>query len=147
MATTTDMNVMFKEFMGAFQMDTSAFETAFKNGASLNEKFAAVALTAVSKNADIANKWTTDTLSKMGEITKAKEEPADYAKAVTDFASAQAEVAAENFSAYAEVAKKAQMDAVELFMTAGKEATEEASAAVKKAASEVGNVAKKAVAK
>ena len=143
MATTTDVNVMFKDFMGAFQMDTAAFETAFQNGASLNEKFAAVTLTAVSKNADIANKWTAETLSKISEITKAKAEPADYAKAITDFASAQAEVAAENFSAYAEVAKKAQIDAVKLFMVAGKEATEEASAAVKKAASEVGNVAKK----
>ena len=147
MATTTDMNVLFKDFMGAFKMDTIPFETAFKNGASLNEKFSAVALTAVSKNTEIANKWTADTLSKIGEITKAKGEPADYAKAVTDFASAQAEVAAENFSAYAEVAKKAQMDAVELLMAAGKEATEEASAAVKKAASEVGTVAKKAAAK
>ena len=147
MATTTDMNVIFKDFMGAFQMDTAAFETAFKNSASLNEKFASVALTAVSKNADIANKWTSDTLSKISEITKAKAEPADYAKAVTNFASAQAEVAAENFSAYAEVAKKAQMDAVKLFMAAGKEATEEASEAVKKAASEVGSGAKKSAAK
>ena len=102
---------------------------------------------AVGKNADIANKWTTDTLSKIGEITKAKPDPADYAKAFTDFASAQADVAAENFSSYAEVAKKAQMDAVELFMTAGKEVTEEASAAVKKAASEVGSGAKKSAAK
>ena len=147
MATTTDMNEMFKDFMGAFQMDTTAFETAFKNGASLNEKLAAVALTAVTKNADIANKWTTDTLSKMGEVTKAKAEPAAYAKAVTDFTSAQVEVAAENLSAYAEVAKKAQMDAVELFMAIGKEATEEASAAVKKTASGVGSVANKAAAK
>ena len=147
MVTTTDMNEMVKDFMGVFQMDTTAFETAFKNGASLNEKFAAVALTAVSKNADIANKWTTDTLSKMVEVTKAKTEPADYAKAVTDFATAQAEVASENFSAYTEVAKKAQMDAAELFMAAGKEVTEEASAAVKKAASEVGSVAKRSAAK
>ena len=147
MASTTDMTAIFKDFMGAFPMDTTTFETAFKNGASLNEKFATVALTAVSKNAEIANKWTTDTLSKMGDIAKAKAEPADYAKAVTDFASAQAEVAAENIAAYAEVAKKAQMDAVELFMAAGKEATEEASAVVKKAASEVTNVAKKAASK
>ena len=147
MANTTDVNVMFQDFMGAFQMDTTAYETAFKNGANLNEKIAAVALTAVSKNADISNKWTADTLSKLSEISKAKAEPADYAKAITDFASVQAEVTAENLSAYAEVAKKAQMDAVELFMMAGKEATEEVSTAVKKAASEVGNVAKKAAAK
>ena len=147
MANTTDVNVMIKDFMSAFQMDTTAFETAFKNGASLNEKFAAVALTAVSKNADISNKWTADTLSKLSEISEAKAEPADYAKAISDFVSVQADVTAEKLSAYAEVAKKAQMDAVELFMVAGKEATEEASEAVKKAASEVGNVAKRTAAK
>jgi uncharacterized protein YdbL (DUF1318 family) len=53
---------------------------------------------------------------------------------LTDFASAQAEVAAENIAAYAEVAKKVQMDTVEVMMAAGKELSEEASAAFTTAA-------------
>ncbi len=75
-----------------------------------------------------------------------KEEPADYTKAFSDFASAAAEMAAENLAAFAEVAKKVQMDTVELMLAAGKTASEDAAAAVQKATTEVTNVAKKAAA-
>ena len=142
-----DMTAMFKDVMGAFPVDTTAFEDAFKNSAALNEKLTAVALTAAEKSSEISSKWTKDTLSKLGDMSKAKDEPADYAKAMTDFASAQAEVAAENMAAFAEVAKKVQMETVELLMSAGKEATEEATAAVKKATDEVTAAAKKATTK
>ena len=147
MVTATNMTTMFKDWMGTLPFETGSFDELFKNGATLNEKFANVALTAMTKNAAITNKWTTDTLTKMGDINKAKADPADYAKAISDFASAQPEAAAENIAAYAEVAKKAQMDAAELFMKAGKEASEEAGAAVKKAANEMTAAAKKATSK
>ena len=142
-----DMTAMFKDVLGAFPVDTTAFEDAFKNSAALNEKLTAVALGAAEKSSEIYTKWTKDTLSKLGDMSKAKEEPADYAKAMTDFASAQAEVAAENMAAFAEVAKKVQMETVELLMSAGKEATEEATAAVKKATNDVTAAAKKATSK
>ncbi len=141
-----DVTAMFKDVMGSFPIDTTAFEDAFKNSAALNEKLTAVALGAAEKSSEISSKWTKDTLTKLGDMSKAKAEPADYAKAMTDFASAQAEVAAENMAAFAEVAKKVQMETVELLMSAGKEATEEASAAVKKATNEVTAAAKKAAA-
>ncbi len=142
-----DMTAMFKDVLGAFPVDTTAFEDAFKNSAALNEKLTAVALGAAEKSSEISTKWTKDTLAKLGDMSKAKEEPADYAKAMTDFASAQAEVAAENMAAFAEVAKKVQMETVELLMSAGKEATEEATAAVKKATNDVTAAAKKATSK
>jgi len=142
-----DMTAMFKDVLGAFPVDTTAFEDAFKNSAALNEKLTAVALGAAEKSSEISTKWTKDTLSKLGDMSKAKDEPADYAKAMTDFASAQAEVAAENMAAFAEVAKKVQMETVELLMSAGKEATEEATAAVKKATNDVTAAAKKATSK
>ena len=142
-----DMTAMFKDVLGAFPVDTTAFEDAFKNSAALNEKLTAVALGAAEKSSEISTKWTKDTLSKLGDMSKAKEEPADYAKAKTDFASGQAEVAAENMAAFAEVAKKVQMETVELLMSAGKEATEEATAAVKKATNDVTAAAKKATSK
>ncbi len=142
-----DMTAMFKDVLGAFPVDTTAFEDAFKNSAALNEKLTAVALGAAEKSSEISTKWTKDTLSKLGDMSKAKEEPADYAKAMTDFASTQAEVAAENMAAFAEVAKKVQMETVELLMSAGKEATEEATAAVKKATNDVTAAAKKATSK
>lgn len=147
MAKAQDFNTMLKDMMGAFPVDTSAMEDAFKNTASMNEKLTSVALEAAEKSSEISSKWTKETISKLTEMSKAKAEPADYAKAMTDFASAQAEVAAENMAAFAEVAKKVQMETVELLMAAGKDATEEATAAVKKATDEVTAAAKKATAK
>jgi len=147
MAKTQDFTATMKEMMGAFPVDTKAFEDAFKSQAEMSEKLSAVALDAAEKSADISTKWTQDTLAKMGDMSKAKAEPADYAKAVTDFASAQAEVAAENMAAFAEVAKKVQLETVELMMAAGKSASEDATAAVKKATDDATKAAKKATAK
>ncbi len=147
MTKTPDMTAIFKDVMGAFPVDTAALEDAFKNSASLNEKLSTVALNAAEKSTAISNKWAQDTLTKLGAISKAKTEPADYAKAMTDFASASAEVAAEHMAAFAEVAKKAQMDTVELLMAAGKNLSEDASAAVKKATTDATAAVKKAAAK
>lgn len=144
MTKTPDFAAMMKDMMGAFPVDTSAVEEMFKNSAALNEKLSGVALEAASKSAEISSVWTKEALGKMGDMSKAKADPADYAKAATDFASASAETAAENMAAFAEVAKKVQMDTVELLMAAGKEVSEEATAAVKKATEEVTTAAKKA---
>ena len=146
MAQTQDITAMMKEMMGAFPMDTKAMEDAFKTTATMNEKLSAVALEAAGKSTELSATWTKDTLSKLADMSKAKAEPADYAKAITDFASGQAEVAAENMAAFAEIAKKVQMDTVELLMAAGKDFSEDATAAVKKATDEMTATAKKATA-
>jgi hypothetical protein len=147
MAKTQDFTAVMKDMMGAFPVDTSAMEGAFKTTASLNEKLSSVALEAAEKSAEVSSKWTKDTLAKLADVSKAKAEPADYAKAMTDFASASAEAAAENMAAFAEIAKKVQMDTVELMMAAGKDLSEDATAAVKKATADVTTAAKKAAAK
>lgn len=140
----TDFSKYMNDMMANLPMDMSAFNDAFKTQAALGEKMSKVALEAAEKSTEISSKWTKDTLTKMGDVTKVKDEPTDYTKAMTDFASAQAEMAAETMAAFAEVAKKVQMETVELMMAAGKEATEEATAAVKKATNEVTTAAKKA---
>ncbi len=147
MANTQDFTAVMKDMMGAFPVDTKAMEDAFKTTASLNEKLSSVALDAAEKSAELSSKWTKDTLAKVSDMAKAKAEPADYAKAMTDFASASAEVAAENMAAFAEIAKKVQMDTVELMMSAGKDFQEDASAAVKKATTDATAAVKKAAAK
>ncbi len=144
MAKAQDINSVMKDIMGAFPVDTKAMEDVFKNHAALSEKLSSVALNAAEKSAEISSKWTKETLAKLNDMTKAKAEPADYAKAMTDFASASAEVAAENMAAFAEVAKKVQMETVELLMSAGKELQEDAAKAVKKATDDVTAAAKKA---
>ena len=147
MTKTPDIAAMMKDVMGAFPIDTSAMSDAFKTTATLNEKLSGVALNAVEKSTEISSNWTKETLTKMAELSKAKAEPADYAKAMTDFASAYAETASEHMAAFAEIAKKVQMDTVELMMAAGKDMQEETTAAVKKASSDVQAAAKKATAK
>ena len=148
MATMTpDMTTFFKDILSVYPVDTKFYQDAFDNSAAMNEKMTKVALQAVQQSADISNKWTKETLGKISMISKAKTDPADYAKALTDFASAQAEATAENIAAFAEVAKKAQMETVELVMAAGKEATQDATDAVAKATKDVNAAAKKAAAK
>ncbi|WP_121063952.1 phasin family protein [Chachezhania antarctica] len=144
MTNTQDFSAMMKDMMGAFPIDTSSMEEAFKTQADLNEKLSSIALDAAGKSAQLTSKWTQDTLAKLSDMAKAKEEPADYAKAMTDFASASAEVAAENMAAFAEIAKKVQMDTVEVMMAAGKDVAEDASTAMKKATSDMTDAAKKA---
>jgi hypothetical protein len=56
---------------------------------------------------------------------------------LTEFASVQAEVAAENLAAFAEVAKKVQMETAEVMMAAGNDVSADASAAMKTATSTV----------
>ena len=147
MAKTTDYTKMMSDMMASFPMDMSAMNDAFKSSATMAEKLSKVALDAAEKSTDISSKWTKDTIAKIGDVASVKDEPTDYTKAMTDFASSQAEMTAEIMASFAEIAKKVQMDTVELMMAAGKEATEEATAAVKKATAEVTSAAKKAAAK
>jgi len=147
MTKTNDYTKMFQDMMGAFPMDMSAMEDAFKSQAAMGEKFSKMAIDAANQSVEISTKWTKDTLGKIGEVTTVKNEATDYTKAMTDFASAQAEMAAENMAAFAEVAKKVQMDTVELMLASGKDMGAEASAAMKKATDEVTKAAKKATAK
>ena len=128
-----DMTGLMQDFFAAFPVDVNAFQDVSKNSVVLGEKLTSVALNAAEKSAEISNTWTKQTLAKLNDLSKNPVDQ-DYSKSLTDFASAQAEVAAENIAAYAEVAKKVQMDTVEVMMAAGKELSEEASAAFKTAA-------------
>ena len=143
---TNDFTKMMSDMMSSYPMDMTAMTDAFKSSAAMGEKMTKVILDAAEKSTDISSKWTKDTIAKLANVAAAKSEPTDYTKSVTDFASAQAEMAAETMAAFAEIAKKVQMETVELMMAAGKEATEEATAVVKKATTEVTTAAKKAAA-
>ncbi|MFV0245874.1 MAG: Phasin [Qingshengfaniella sp.] len=145
-ATANDMTKMMQDMMGAFPVDSKAMQDAFKTSAALSEKMSKVALEAADKSTEISTKWTKDTIAKLGDVTKVKAEPAAYGKAITDFASGQAEMASETMAAFAEVAKKVQMETVELMLAAGKDISEDATAAVKKATSDLTTAAKKATA-
>jgi len=146
MTKTNDFNKTMQDMMASFPVDASAFQNAFKTQAAFGEKLTKVALEAAEKSTEISAKWAKESLAKLTVAAKVKAEPADYSKSMSDFASAAAELAAENMAAFAEVAKKVQMDTVELLMSAGKDATSEATAAVKKATDDVTATVKKAAA-
>ncbi len=146
MAKTQDFTKVMQDMMASFPVDSTAMKDAFKTQAALGEKIAKVALEAAEKSTEISSKWTRETIAKVALFAKVKEEPTDYTKAFSDFASAAAEMAAENMAAFAEVAKKVQMETVELMLAAGKDFSEDATAAVKKATTEVTTAAKKAAA-
>jgi hypothetical protein len=143
MTKTPDFTKVMQDMMASFPVDASAMQNAFKTQAAMGEKMSKVALEAAEKSTEITAKWTKDTIAKLADVSKAKTEPTDYTKAATDFASAAAELAAENMAAFAEVAKKVQMETVELMLAAGKDFSEDATAAVKKATADVTAAAKK----
>ncbi len=146
MAKTQDYTAIFKDMMGSFPVDTKAMEEMFKTQSTLAEKMSAVAIDAAGKSTDLSAKWTQDTLAKFSALSTAKTEPADYAKSMTDFASAYAESAAEHLAAYAEIAKKVQTETLELMLAAGKDMSEDMTAVAKKAQSEMTGAAKKVAA-
>ncbi len=92
MTNTNDMTKMMQDMMAAFPMDATAMQDAFKTQAALGEKMSKVALEAAEKSTEISAKWTKESIAKMSEVTKLKDEPTDYTKAMTDYASAQAEI-------------------------------------------------------
>ncbi|PZO66386.1 MAG: Phasin [Paracoccus denitrificans] len=144
MAKTPDFTKAYQDMLANMPFDTSAVSDSFRSQTALSEKMSKVALDAAERSTEISSQWARDTIARMGEVISAKDQPADYAKAMSDFASAAAEVAAEHMSAYAEVAKKVQMDTVDLMMNAGRDAAADAQKAAQKMGANVQDAAQKA---
>jgi len=143
MTNSNDFTKMMQDMMAAFPVDASSMQNAFRTQAAMTEKLSKVALEAAEKSTEISAQMAKGLIARMGDVVKAKADPADYGKSMTDFASAAAEMTAEHMAAFAEVAKKVQMETVELMLAAGKDISEDATAAVKKATAEVQTAAKK----
>ena len=121
MAKARDFTKTMQDMMANFPSNMSSIQDAMKSQSLLSEKLARVALAAAERSTEISARWAKDSMACMGELAAHKDEPSDYTKAVSDFASRSAELAAEHMAAYAEVAKKVQLDTVELMLTAGKD--------------------------
>ncbi len=145
-AKAQDYTKTLKDMMGSFPIDMSTFQNAYRSQAAFAEKMSRVALEAADKSTEISAKWAHDSIAKFSGVATVKDEPQAYGKAMTDFASAQAETTAESMAAFAEVAKKVQMETVELMLAAGKDMSEDATSAMKKAGTEMTAAAKKATA-
>lgn len=146
MAKTPDYTKAFQDMFANFPVDTSSFTEAFKSQSALGEKLSKVALEAAERSTDISARWAKDSIARVGELAASKQEPAEYTKAVTDFASAAAELAAEHMASFAEVAKKVQMDTVDLMLSSGKDFAADAQKVAEKASKDAQAVVKKATA-
>ena len=144
MMKTPDVTKAMQDMMSNLPVDTSSVKEAFRTQTALGEKMSRVALQAAERSTEISAQWAKDTLARLGELSTAKDQPADYAKALSDFAAAAAEMAAEHMAAYAEVAKKVQMDTVDLMLTAGKDMASDAQKVAEKAARDTQTAVKKA---
>ncbi|MGP9805647.1 Phasin [Paracoccus sp. NSM] len=144
MAKTPDFAKTMQDMMANFPIDTSSMQEAMKSQSMLGEKLAKVALGAAERSTEISARWAKDTIARAGELAAVRDEPSEYAKAMSDFASASAEMAAEHMAAYAELAKKVQMDTVDLMLTAGKDIAADAQKVAEKATRETQAAVKKA---
>ena len=144
MAKTPDFTKPFQDMMQNFPVDTSSMTEAFKTQSQLGEKMTRVALQAAERSTEISAQWARDAISRLGELSSAKDQPADYAKAMSDFATAASDIAQQHMAAYAEVAKKVQMDTVDLLLNAGKEAQADAQRMAQTATTNIQNVARQA---
>lgn len=146
MAKSPDFTKTLQDMISNLPIDTSSVQEALKSQAALSERLTRVALTAAERSTEISAQWAKDTFARIGELASRKDDPSDYAKAVSDFASSSAEVAAEHMAAYAEVAKKVQMDTVDLMLTAGKDMAADAQKVAEKASRDTQAAVKKAAA-
>lgn len=144
MAKTPDYTKSFQDMMANFPVDTSSFKEAFKSQTELSERLTRAALAAAERSTEISAQWTKDSIARVGEFASSKQEPSEYAKAMSDFASSSAEVSAEHMAAFAEVAKKLQMDTVDLMLNAGKDMAADAQNMAEKANRSTQDAVKKA---
>lgn len=144
MAKAPDFTKMAQDAAQSLQVDGGKLKEAFKASAAYGEQFSRIALAAAEQSAELSSKWTRETLAKLGDVSKTKDTAADYGKAMSDFAQAQASMLNEQLTAFAEIARKLQTETLEVVMNAAKEASEEAQAAVKTATDKVAEATRKA---
>ena len=147
MTNADEYTKMMKDMFGSTQMDTSALQNAFKSQAAMMERMTKVALEAAEKSTEVSAQWTKATLAKAGDVASSKKDPADYSKAMSNFTSAQAELASEHAAAFAEIAKKLQLDTVGILLATGKNMQEETTVTVKSASETVTNAVNTTAAK
>ncbi len=135
---------MIQDAMKASPIDMDGMKEQMKSSAEVSEKLVRVALQAAARSNELSSTWTKETLANVGTVAKVQDEPTDFTKAMTDFASAQGELATKNLSAFAEIAKAVQEQTIEIMMSAGKSFGEDAASAMQKASETVASATKPA---
>lgn len=140
---SSDPMTAFTEAMQSMPIDMSALYEQMKSSAAIGEQLAKVALEAAERSNAVSSEWAKQTISNVGSVSKMKEDPTEFGKAITDFASSQGELASKNMSAFAEIAKTVQAQTIALMMDAGKSMGAEAAEAMQKAQEQLMSISKK----
>ncbi|WP_425052601.1 phasin, PhaP [Psychromarinibacter sp. S121] len=119
-------------------VDMGSMMEQIKGSAVVGEKLSKAALDAAEKASELSSSWTKQTIANMGDVTSVKDDPTDYAKAMTDFASSQGALAQENLNAFAQIAQALQEQTISILMEASSSMGGDAAEAVQKAADMMG---------
>lgn len=114
--------------------DMSPIMAPMKETAAVGEKLAHVALEAAERSSELSSAWTRDMLASLGTVATVRDDPADYAAVMADFASTQSELAARNISAFAGIAQAMQEQTLGILGAAGQRFGGDAATAMHSAA-------------
>ncbi len=134
MASPPDFMKMMQDAAAAFRFDPAGLQEAMRNSAGQAQKLSSVALGAAGESAELSAKLAREMLARLGEVTRAKDSPAEYSQAMADFAKAQADMVGGQLSAFAAIAQKVQAETAEVLAAAAESVSAEAGEAVRKAA-------------
>jgi hypothetical protein len=138
MSDPIDMQKMMQEALAALRLDPGKMQETLQAQAGLGEEFSRLALGAAEKSAELSAKFTQATLARLGEVTSAKAAPADYGKAMQEFAEAQSDLVHGQVAAFTQILREVQTQTVELMMQAARTAQVQGAAAMKTAGSAKG---------
>ncbi len=141
---TQNFENMFRDAMDALPMNSESFEDGFKRTAEFNERLTGIAVDAAGRGTELTSDYTKKTLGRVGELTRAKDQPADYAQSFADFGRGQTEATVEVMNSFAEVFKATQAATIEAMTNFGKSAQDKAASSAKKSASNAKSAAQNA---
>ena len=127
MNTAQDFTKFFGQLPAGFQLDGSVATDAMKTWATFGERLSGITLEAAAKSNEIVTASAKENLTRLGDVTKVREEPSEYAQAAAGYVQGQFELSRRTAEAFAGVMQKAQADTVELVGTTGERATEQGS--------------------
>lgn len=109
---------------------------------SMNERMTAIFVEAGTRSIEIVSNTTKEALSNLGEATQVRDDPADYAKAYSDFAQKQMDLLTRTAQDVNDVTQKAGTEASELASEAGEELSEKTAAKTKDLTEKAASAAK-----
>ncbi|KUF08620.1 phasin family protein [Pseudoponticoccus marisrubri] len=134
-SAATDMQNLF---------DPQGYQDVFKTWAQIGERMTTIATEAAARSTDIASESTKEAFSNFREMNEVRDQPADYAKAYSDFAQKQMDLFTRAAKAMTDVSQKAGTEATEMATKVGEDMSETVAANAQGTVDKVTSAANKA---